>query len=99
MIDKFLENEINNGKLQTAFESIAGNILIHDIATKGFVWDTKNEDATGQGNETVSEIPSGCCGIAGSFDMRQNTMSYPVNRRSYFISNSQIHEGGYHPRC
>lgn len=68
MIDVFLAREIETGKLNMAFESIAGNILIHGHCHQKALYSTKGMkticDKTGQ---KVGEIPSGCCGMAGSF--------------------------------
>ena len=68
MIDKFLESEMANRKLSATFESIAGNILIHGHCHQKALYGTQGmKTLLSQGNHTVSEIPSGCCGMAGSF--------------------------------
>lgn len=68
MIDKFLEREMASGKLNTAFESIAGNILIHGHCHQKALYGTTGmKSLLSKSNQTVSEIPSGCCGMAGSF--------------------------------
>ena len=69
MIDKFLEKEITDGKLSNTFESIAGNILIHghchQKALSSMTWTQKL--LSFPANYSVETIPSGCCGMAGSF--------------------------------
>ncbi|HTF18432.1 MAG TPA: FAD-linked oxidase C-terminal domain-containing protein [Chryseolinea sp.] len=68
MIDKFLEHEISAGRLDKTFESTAGNILIHGHCHQKALYGTQTMKALlGKGNQTVAEIPSGCCGMAGSF--------------------------------
>ncbi|HEX6224975.1 MAG TPA: FAD-linked oxidase C-terminal domain-containing protein [Chryseolinea sp.] len=80
MIDKFLEEEINNGRLSAQFESIAGNILIHGHCHQKALYGTQAmKTMLSQGAETVSEIPSGCCGMAGSFGYE--TEHYELSRK------------------
>ena len=80
MIDKFLEDEISAGKLQATFESIAGNILIHGHCHQKALYGTQGmKTLLSQGKQTVSEIPSGCCGMAGSFGYE--TEHYELSRK------------------
>jgi FAD/FMN-containing dehydrogenase/Fe-S oxidoreductase len=68
MIDKFLEHEISAGRLDKTFESTAGNILIHGHCHQKALYGTQAmKRLLTKGNQTVAEIPSGCCGMAGSF--------------------------------
>ena len=68
MIDKFLETEISNGSLEVELESVAGNILIHGHCHQKSLYGTEGMSRLlNSGNHTVAEIPSGCCGMAGSF--------------------------------
>jgi Fe-S oxidoreductase len=67
MIDKFLEQEISAGRLDKTFESTAGNILIHGHCHQKALYGTQTMKALLGKNQTVAEIPSGCCGMAGSF--------------------------------
>ena len=80
MIDKFLDQELSSGKLDKTFESIAGNILIHGHCHQKALYGTQSMKTllreTGQG---VSEIPSGCCGMAGSFGYE--TEHYEISRK------------------
>jgi Fe-S oxidoreductase len=68
MIDVFLYEEIKKGELAGRFESIAGNLLIHGHCHQKALYSTEAMksicSATGR---NVEEIPSGCCGMAGSF--------------------------------
>ena len=80
MIDRFLEGEINSGKLKANFESIAGNILLHGHCHQKALYGTQGmKSLLSQGNQTVSEIPSGCCGMAGSFGYE--TEHYELSRK------------------
>ncbi|HMJ67395.1 MAG TPA: FAD-linked oxidase C-terminal domain-containing protein [Cyclobacteriaceae bacterium] len=80
MIDKFLEHEISAGRLNKTFESIAGNILIHGHCHQKALYGTQTmKTLLGQGNQTVAEIPSGCCGMAGSFGYE--TEHYELSRK------------------
>jgi FAD/FMN-containing dehydrogenase/Fe-S oxidoreductase len=68
MIDVFLEKEIEKGNIKPSFESIAGNILIHGHCHQKALYGTSGmKTILGKTKHTVSEIPSGCCGMAGSF--------------------------------
>jgi Fe-S oxidoreductase len=68
MIDKFLENESSSGRLGVEFESIAGNILIHGHCHQKSLYGTEGMSRLlDSSSHTVKEIPSGCCGMAGSF--------------------------------
>jgi Fe-S oxidoreductase len=80
MIDKFLENEMTSGRLKATFESIAGNILIHGHCHQKALYGTQGmKTLFSKGNCTVSEIPSGCCGMAGSFGYE--TEHYELSRK------------------
>ena len=68
MIDKFIENEHASGKLNLRFESIAGDILIHGHCHQKSLYGTEGmTQLLKESDQSVLEIPSGCCGMAGSF--------------------------------
>ncbi|MEO5583226.1 MAG: FAD-linked oxidase C-terminal domain-containing protein [Saprospiraceae bacterium] len=68
MIDTFLNKEIASNNLKARFESIAGNILLHGHCHQKALYGTKGmKDLLSQGNTSINEIASGCCGMAGSF--------------------------------
>jgi len=80
VVDKFLENEIANGKLNTAFESIAGNLLIHGHCHQKALYGTAQlKSLLSKSNHNVSEVPSGCCGMAGSFGYEKE--HYELSRK------------------
>jgi FAD/FMN-containing dehydrogenase/Fe-S oxidoreductase len=68
MIDVFLAREIETGNLSRSFEAVAENILIHGHCHQKALYSTKGmKTIFGRTGQTVTEIPSGCCGMAGSF--------------------------------
>jgi FAD/FMN-containing dehydrogenase/Fe-S oxidoreductase len=67
-IDKFLENEQAQGKLNVKLESIAGDLLIHGHCHQKALYGTEGmNQLLSASSHKVAEIPSGCCGMAGSF--------------------------------
>lgn len=80
MIDKFLEKEIADGNLSNTFESVAGNILIHGHCHQKALYGTNGmKGILNNSNQSVSEIPSGCCGMAGSFGYEKE--HYEISRK------------------
>ncbi|WP_020528624.1 FAD-binding and (Fe-S)-binding domain-containing protein [Flexithrix dorotheae] len=68
MIDQFLVEEVENGHLKSSFEAIDENVLIHGHCHQKALYGTKNMLKLLQKTEAeTKEIPSGCCGMAGSF--------------------------------
>lgn len=67
MIDTFLNKEMASGKLNKKLHSIAGDILIHGHCHQKALYGTQSMKSISQNGTTVNEIPSGCCGMAGSF--------------------------------
>ncbi len=67
MIDVFLNREIENGNLNAKLAT-TGNISIHGHCHQKALYGTKamKNSVSSNGHE-MSEIPSGCCGMAGSF--------------------------------
>lgn len=81
MIDVFLAKEIESGNLNAVFESFAGDILIHGHChQKALYGGAKGMKALlSKSNQAVGEIPSGCCGMAGSFGYE--TEHYDLSRK------------------
>jgi FAD/FMN-containing dehydrogenase/Fe-S oxidoreductase len=80
MIDKFLENEVGSGRLSTTFESIAGDLLIHGHCHQKSLYGTEGlTRLLSKSGQTISEIPSGCCGMAGSFGYEKE--HYEISRK------------------
>lgn len=67
MIDTFLNKEMASGKLDKKLHSTAGDILIHGHCHQKALYGTQSMKSISQNGTTVNEIPSGCCGMAGSF--------------------------------
>ncbi len=68
MIDEFLANEVEVGNLNKAFESLAASVMIHGHCHQKSLYGTKGmKTIFAETSVNVSEIPSGCCGMAGSF--------------------------------
>jgi Fe-S oxidoreductase len=80
MIDVFLAKELKNRKLKVEFESMAGDILLHGHCHQKALYGTQGmKTLLSKGNQTVGEIPSGCCGMAGSFGYEME--HYDLSRR------------------
>ena len=70
MIDQFLYHEAEAGKVDfSSFRSRKAHIVIHGHCHQKAIYDTKAmKYLFGQiEGLTTEEIPSGCCGMAGSF--------------------------------
>ena len=69
MIEDFLAREIEEGRLDCAFSSPHDNILIHGHCHQKALYGTDAMQSLLKRvpDLTVSEINSGCCGMAGSF--------------------------------
>ncbi len=68
MIDVFLADEYENGRLDVDFEPISDGIVIHGHCHQKALYGTNTMKSLLKNHKpNVSEIPSGCCGMAGSF--------------------------------
>ena len=68
MIDVFLAQEVKAGNLDLTLESMAGDLLIHGHCHQKALYGTEaSKTLFGRTDHLVGEIPSGCCGMAGSF--------------------------------
>lgn len=68
MIDVFLANEYENGHLDVDFEPISEGVSIHGHCHQKALYGTNSMKSLLKNHKNVvSEIPSGCCGMAGSF--------------------------------
>ena len=80
MIDIFLARELESGNLNKAFESLTSNILIHGHCHQKALYGTKGmKTILAQTRQTIKEIPSGCCGMAGSFGYEKE--HYELSRK------------------
>lgn len=79
-VETFISKEIASGRLTHTFESIAGNILIHGHCHQKALYGTSGmKSVLNHGDCTVGEIPSGCCGMAGSFGYE--TEHYEISKK------------------
>ena len=81
MLDQFLARAVEEGKLKVTFESMVDVPLkihghCHQKALYGTGAMTQLLNMTGQ---SVNEIPSGCCGMAGSFGYEKE--HYDISRK------------------
>ncbi|MCJ7465530.1 MAG: FAD-binding protein [Maribacter sp.] len=68
MIDVFLANEHKNGRLEVQFETVSEAIAIHGHCHQKALYSTDTmKYLLKDSKKKVNEIPSGCCGMAGSF--------------------------------
>ncbi len=68
MIDVFLDREIESGRLKHKLQLVEGDISIHGHCHQKALYGTEAMKKTIQpSGHQVEEIPSGCCGMAGSF--------------------------------
>ncbi|MCL6266154.1 FAD-binding and (Fe-S)-binding domain-containing protein [Flagellimonas myxillae] len=68
MIDVFLADEYENGRLEVDFEPISEGVTIHGHCHQKALYGTNTMKSLLKNHkDVVQEIPSGCCGMAGSF--------------------------------
>ncbi|MEZ4827378.1 MAG: FAD-linked oxidase C-terminal domain-containing protein [Bacteroidia bacterium] len=87
MIDVFLAEEKAAGRLQVDIELIATENLLHGHCHQKALYGTKSMQQLVSGNgKSVKEIPSGCCGMAGSFGYEKEhyDLSQKIGERKLF---------------
>ncbi len=68
MIDVFLANELESGRLNVQFKPISESVSIHGHCHQKALYGTNTMKVLLKSSgHRVDEIPSGCCGMAGSF--------------------------------
>ena len=68
MIDLFINREIAKGNIKKSFKSVSDHLLIHGHCHQKALYGTADmKSIINTSTSTCSEIPSGCCGMAGSF--------------------------------
>jgi FAD/FMN-containing dehydrogenase/Fe-S oxidoreductase len=68
MIDVFLDKEIKSGNIEMDFMTIAEESLVHSHCHQKALYGTNSAKNIFANTDTlIKEIPSGCCGMAGSF--------------------------------
>jgi len=80
MIDDFIAAEIEAGNLNKEFKSMGGTILIHGHCHQKALYGIENSKALLERSGCmVKTIPSGCCGMAGSFGYEKE--HYSISNR------------------
>jgi len=68
VIDAFLADEVEGGILNHSFQAVSDNLAIHGHCHQKALYGTAGlKTMLSLSNADVREIPSGCCGMAGSF--------------------------------
>ncbi len=80
MIDVFLADEYENGRLDVDFEPVSQGIAIHGHCHQKALYGTHPMKSLLRNHKkNVCEIPSGCCGMAGSFGYEKE--HYELSRK------------------
>lgn len=80
MIDVFLEKELKSNRINVAFKSVEDDLLIHGHCHQKALYGTNAaKHVFANTNTIVREIPSGCCGMAGSFGYE--TEHYDISKK------------------
>jgi len=90
MIDVFIQEELMAGNIQQSLKAKAENIFVHGHCHQKAIYGTKAmKNLLSENN--VSEIPSGCCGMAGSFGYEKEyyALSEKIGDRKLLIFNSK----------
>ena len=69
MIDQFLYNELESGRLKAKFTSTESEVLVHGHCHQKALYGTKSMNSILEKIVGLKhgEVDSGCCGMAGSF--------------------------------
>ncbi|EPR70922.1 (Fe-S)-binding protein [Cyclobacterium qasimii] len=67
MIDVFLHQEMKNGVINVKLQAKEGKLHVHGHCHQKALYGTQAMKQTLANPEEFDEIPSGCCGMAGSF--------------------------------
>jgi FAD/FMN-containing dehydrogenase/Fe-S oxidoreductase len=69
MIDQFLYNEVDSGRLKVRFTSDESEVMVHGHCHQKALYGTKSMNDILEKVEGLNhyEVESGCCGMAGSF--------------------------------
>jgi Fe-S oxidoreductase len=80
MIDVFLDNELKSGNLNVEFKAVADEIMIHGHCHQKALFGTNAaKNVFANTNTLIREIPSGCCGMAGSFGYEEE--HYDISKK------------------
>ncbi len=80
MIDVFLDKAMTAGEINVRFKAKTNQIHIHGHCHQKALYGTKSmKNCMGHQVDKVLEIPSGCCGMAGSFGYEKE--HYEISRK------------------
>lgn len=95
-IDVFLAKELEAGRIDTKLEAVADHLLVHGHCHQKALYSTlPMKTLLSKTSATVTEIPSGCCGMAGSFGYEREhyTLSEKIGEAVLFPSVRARKEG------
>jgi Fe-S oxidoreductase len=95
MIDVFLANEYENGRLDVDFEPISKGVAIHGHCHQKALYGTNTMKSLLKNHKNVvREIPSGCCGMAGSFgyEVEHYDLSKKIGNEILFPAIEQLND-------
>jgi FAD/FMN-containing dehydrogenase/Fe-S oxidoreductase len=80
VVDEFLAHELESGLLNHSFEAVSSSVSIHGHCHQKALYGTNSmKQILGLTGASVGEIPSGCCGMAGSFGYEKE--HYEISRK------------------
>ncbi|MCH6233170.1 FAD-binding and (Fe-S)-binding domain-containing protein [Cognataquiflexum rubidum] len=80
MIDVFLDKEIKAGKIEMDFITLSQDMLVHSHCHQKALYGTNSaKNIFANTDSLIKEIPSGCCGMAGSFGYE--TEHYDISKK------------------
>ena len=95
MIDQFLAKEWTQGRIEPgeAFQKTGAQVMLHGHCQQRAIQGTSSTKAVlGWMSENVSEVDSGCCGMAGSFGYGHYDVSMQIGEQRLFPA-VRAHEG------
>ena len=94
MIDVFLAGERESGRLQAELEANVDQLLIHGHCHQKALFGTESmKRLLGETSAAVSEIDSGCCGMAGAFGYQHHELSEQIGEDRLFPAVRNREEG------
>jgi FAD/FMN-containing dehydrogenase/Fe-S oxidoreductase len=79
-IDEFLAHQIESGIINQSFEAVSAKLVVHGHCHQKALYGTQSmKGILALTGANVHEIPSGCCGMAGSFGYEKE--HYEISRK------------------
>ncbi|WP_299530156.1 FAD-binding and (Fe-S)-binding domain-containing protein [Ulvibacterium sp.] len=95
MIDVFLSNELEKGHLDVRLEPISKALAIHGHCHQKALYGTNAmKTLVKDSTRKIQEIPSGCCGMAGSFGYEKEhyALSQKIGNEILFPAIKKLHK-------